>query len=58
MRPQIMAISRRLASVLPSTYRWVVCNEAWPASCWTSRSDPPASETFLAALVMNVRRAP
>ncbi len=31
----------------------VVCNEAWPASCWTSRSDPPATETFLAAPVFD-----
>ncbi len=31
----------------------MVCNEAWPASCWTSRSDPAASETFLAAPVFD-----
>ena len=48
---QINCTNLRLASVSPST-RWVVCNEAWPASCCTSRTLPPTSLTLRAARVM------
>ena len=53
---QISAMSSRLASESPSMERWVRLRLAWPASCWTSRKEPPASATLRAARVMQVRR--
>ena len=37
-------------------YPWVVPSWAWPASCWTSLREPPASTILRAARVMKVRR--
>src|SRR6266403_320864 len=51
-----MEMSLRWASVSPSMYRWVVWIDRWPASSCTSRNEPPALWTNLAARVMNVRR--
>jgi hypothetical protein len=52
---QINDTSLRWASVSPSMYRWVVWIDRWPASSCTSRREPPALWTSLAARVMNVR---
>jgi hypothetical protein len=43
---QIRLMSFRFASEFPSTYRCVVCNEACPINCCTSRRLPPASTTL------------
>src|SRR6266403_1989926 len=53
---QIRDTSLRWASLSPSMYRWVVWIDRWPASSCTSRNEPPALWTNLAARVMNVRR--
>ena len=63
LEPFKFTIPRRRCNLLNVGGHWdflvcrcVVASEAWPASSWTSRSEPRASMIFLAQPVTNVPR--